>query len=103
MHLGTYSWSMLWGVFGAHVVRRVRNPCCGHVRGPSCGTCSVLMLWDVFEARLVGRVRDGVALLWGAEVGFNLVEDCPKAGADCPNVDPILVQIRLRGSRLVPV
>merc|ERR1712045_599280 len=40
---------MLWVVFRAHVVRRVRGPCCG--------TCSGPMLWDVFGAYVVGRVR----------------------------------------------
>ena len=39
---------MLWDVLGAHVVRRVRGPCCG--------TCSGPMLWDVFGAHVVGRV-----------------------------------------------
>ena len=65
---------MLWDVLGAHVVRRVRGPCCGtcsgpmlwdvfgahvvgRVWGPCCGTCSGPMLWDVFGAHVVGHVR----------------------------------------------
>ena len=40
---------MLWDVFGARVVERVR--------GPYCGTCSGPMLWDMFGAYVVGRVR----------------------------------------------
>ena len=40
---------MLWDVFGAHVV--------GRVRGPWCGTCPGPMLWDVFGAHVVGQVR----------------------------------------------
>ena len=37
--------TMLWDVFGAHVVGRVRGLCCG--------TCSGPMLWDVFGAHVV--------------------------------------------------
>ena len=37
-------------VFGAHVVGRVRGPCCG--------TCSGPMLWDVFGAHVVLHGHD---------------------------------------------
>ena len=43
---GTCSGSMWWDVFGAHVVGRVQGPCCG--------TCSGPMLWDMFGAYVVG-------------------------------------------------
>ena len=40
---------MLWDVFRAHVVGRVRGPCCG--------MCSGHMLWDVFGAHVMGHVQ----------------------------------------------
>ena len=82
---------MLWDIFGAHVVERVRNPCCetcsgpvlrdvlcvhvlGCLPGPCFGTRSGHMFWDMFwtfmmgsdgfETYVVGRVLDQCCGTW---------------------------------------